>query len=243
MPFIAGKRSSAADEREMSGEAHDADMTVRQRREERAVDLARTLAQESRTEVRRARVAAGLSRSDVGRAVGISASQVDRFERGVLRDIRLEQLCRLSVAVGLVPSLRFFPDGDPLRDAGQLRVLGRLQARLPATVRLRTEVPLFGRQDLRAWDAVVDGTGCLDAFEIETRIADLQAIERRVMLKLRDDQTIQHLFLVIADTRWNRQALAAGRGALRGDFPLDTRSSLASLGAGRCPGANGMILL
>ena len=85
--------------------------------------------------------------------------------------------------------------------------------------------------------------GCSDAFEIETRLADLQALERRVMLKLRDDTTIQHLFLVVADTRRNRTALSAGREALRGNFPLDTRAVLASLGAGGCPGSNGIIVI
>lgn len=217
-------------------------MTVRDRRVDRAIALADSMAGLARREFREARVASGLSRSDVGRSVGMSASQVDRFERGLLRDIRLEQMCRLSVAVGLVPSLRFYPDGDPLRDAGQVRVLGRLRDRLPSG-RFRTEVPLHGRTDLRAWDSVLDGTGCTDAFEIETRVADLQALERRVMLKLRDDPTIQHLFLVVADTRRNRMALSAGREALRGNFPLDTRAVLASFGAGGCPGSNGIIVI
>jgi hypothetical protein len=90
---------------------------------------------------------------------------------------------------------------------------------------------------------VLDGTGCVDAFEIETRLADLQAVERRTMLKIRDDASVRHVFLVIADTRWNRMALASGQEALRGNFPLDTRESMASLSAGRCPGANGIILL
>jgi transcriptional regulator with XRE-family HTH domain len=213
-------------------------MTVRDRRVDRAIALAASLSARARQEFRDARVASGLSRGDVGRSVGISPSQVDRFERGILRDIRLEQLCRLSVAVGLVPNLRFFPDGDPLRDAGQVRVLCRLHNRLPVG-RFRTEVPLHGQSDLRAWDALLDGTGCMDAFEIETRVADLQALERRVMLKLRDDTTIQHVFLVVADTRRNRTALSAGRAGLRGNLPLDTRAVLASFSAGGCPGSGG----
>jgi transcriptional regulator with XRE-family HTH domain len=243
MPFMAAKRSSGAGDREMIDERHYGGMTVRDRRIDRALVLARTLAESSRREIRQARITAGLSRVDVGRAVGVSASQVDRFERGTLRNVRLEQLCRLSVAVGLVPSVRFFPDGDPLRDAGQLRVLGRLSRRLPSTGRLRTEVPLVGRADLRAWDAVLDGTGCVDGVEIETRLSDLQAVERRLMLKARDDPTIRHVFLVLADTRANRRALETGREALRGNFPLDTRAVLASLSAGRCPGSNGLIVI
>lgn len=57
-------------------------MTVRDRRAARAASLAETLAENARREFRQARMAAGLSRGDIARPTGISASQVDRFERG-----------------------------------------------------------------------------------------------------------------------------------------------------------------
>jgi transcriptional regulator with XRE-family HTH domain len=243
MPFIARKGSSGIGDREIRALAHDHAVTTRQRLIERAVILAGQLSSSARTEFRHARMSSGLSRSDVARVAGVSPSQVDRFERGELGDIRLEQLCRLELAVGLVPSLRSFPDGDPLRDAGQGKVLGRLRDRLPASADMRTEVPLFGRTDIRARDAVIDSNGCRDAFEVETRLWDMQAMERRVMLKLRDDATIQHVFLVVADTKANRRALAAGCEMLRSAFPLDTRAVMASLAAARCPGASGVVII
>jgi transcriptional regulator with XRE-family HTH domain len=218
-------------------------MTVRDRRVSRAVALSRSMAAHARKEITEARIAAGVSRADVGRAVGMSASQVDRFERGALDDVRLGQLCRLAIAVGLSPSLRFFPGGDAVRDAGHVRLFARLRTRLPTAAQLRSEVPIHGRADLRAWDAVLDGHGCVDAFEMETRLADVQATERRVMLKSRDDAVVTHTFLVIGDTRANRAALAIGREPLRGNFPLDTRSVLAAFGSGRCPGSNGLVVL
>lgn len=218
-------------------------MTARDRRVDRAIASARELAQLARKEFREARLASGISRADAGRAVGISPSQVDRFERGLLHDIRLEQMCRLTAAVGLVPSLRFFPDGDPLRDIGQVRVLSRLRARLAAASGWRTEVPLRGQHDLRAWDALLDTDACVDAFEVETRLADLQATERRVMRKLRDDTSVGHVFLVVADTKSNRRALWFGREGLRGNFPLDTREVLKAFGAGKCPGQNGLVII
>jgi len=218
-------------------------VTARDRRLDRALALAKTLSESARKEFREARIASGLSRADAGRSVAISASQVDRFERGQLQDLRLEQICRLAAAVGLVPSLRFFPNVDPLRDIAQVRLLARVQIRLPTSVRWRTEVPLFGRADPRAWDAVLDGSGCTDALEGETRLADLQALERRIMLKLRDDPTIRHVVIVVADTRANRRALAIGREALRGNFPSDTRATMASLAAGRCPGSNAILVV
>ncbi len=77
-------------------------MTARMRRIERAVVLARTMAELTRREFRGARIASGLSRGDVGRAVGISPSQVERFERGLLRDVRLEQLMRSNARLGAI---------------------------------------------------------------------------------------------------------------------------------------------
>jgi transcriptional regulator with XRE-family HTH domain len=201
------------------------------------------MAESARKEFRLARIAAGLSRADAGEAVGLSASQVDRYERGQLRDIRIEQLCRLSLAVGLVPGLRFAPDVDPVRDVAQVRLLGRVRERAVSSIHWRTEVPLVGVRDARAWDAVADGHGCVDAFEAETRLSDVQAIERRVMRKFRDDRAVQHVMLVVADTRANRQALAVAREGLRGNFPLDTRAAIDALGLGRCPGANAILIL
>jgi DNA-binding XRE family transcriptional regulator len=218
-------------------------MPIRNRRVDRAIAIADNIAAYVRDEIRRARIAAGLSQDDVASAVGLSGSQVGRFERGELDDIGIEQLCRRGIAVGLVPSLRLYPHGDPVRDVAQVRLLARLRSRISPGLRWRVEVPLHGRHDPRAWDTVLDGSGCADAVEAETRIEDLQATERRSLLKLRDDSTIGHLILLVADTRANRRALDLGREMLRAQFPLDTRSALASLSAGRCPGANAIVIL
>jgi len=218
-------------------------MPTRDRRLDRALAISRQLSAYAVSEIRSARVAIGLSQDDLGRSVGISGSQVGRFERGELDDIGLEQLCRLSASVGLVPSLRLYPAGDPMRDVAQVRLLERVRGRLPPDAKWRTEVPLHGRSDARAWDAVTDSVACVDAFEAESRLGDLQAAERRIMLKLRDDPVIGHVFLVVAATRSNRRTLALGRTALLGNFPLDTREALASLSRGRCPGANGLLVL
>ena len=218
-------------------------MPTRDRRLDRAIALSHEIAAYARSEIRSARVTVGLSQDDVGRSVDISGSQVGRFERGELDDLGLGQLCRLSAAVGLVPSIRLYPAGDPVRDTAQVRLLGRLRARLPPDVSWRTEVPLHGRSDARAWDAVVQWPGCIDAFEAESRLGDLQATVRRTLLKRRDDSTIGHVFLVVAATRANRRALELGREELRGNFPLDTRETFASMARGRCPGANGLMVL
>lgn len=78
--------------------------------------------------------------------------------------------------------------------------------------------------------------------EAETRLADGQALERRIALKIRDGGP-GHVLLLVADTRSNRHALAALRGGLRATFPLEGRSVLAAVRDGRDPGANGVVVL
>lgn len=205
--------------------------------------MARSVTHDALREFRQARVAAGLSYRDVGRAVGLSPSQVGRLARGEIRDVTLGQVCRLHAAVGLVTTMRAFPLDDPIRDASQVRLMERLRVRLATAIRLRTEVTVPGHGELRAWDGVLDGHGCTDALEAESRVGDIQAMERRIMRKHRDDPTIKHVFLVVSDTRSNRDVLRVFREQLRGNFPLDTSQVLASLSAGRCPGASGIIVI
>jgi len=218
-------------------------MPTRDARLDRALAMARRHLATSAEEFRSARVAAGISQRDAGSSVGLSRAQVGRFERAELADVGIERLCRLSAAVGLAVAMRLYPDGDAVRDVAHISLLGRLRALLPPTVRWRTEVPIRGSSDLRAWDAVIDGTGCVDAVEAETRLGDIQAMQRRVMRKLRDDPSIEHVILLIADTRHDRRALESAREALRGDFPLDTRQALARLRQGVCPSANAVVIL
>ncbi len=101
-------------------------------------------------------------------------------------------------------------------------------------------MPIIG--DLRGLDARTELKGLWIGFEAETRLGDIQAVERKVVLKKRDAQ-LDRMVLVVADTRWNRGAIAQHREALRGSFPLDTRAVLVSLVAGRPPDADGIVIL
>ena len=218
-------------------------MTSRDRRLDRALARERSILTAARAEISATRRSLGLSRRELAAAIGVSEGQVVRFEVGADRDVGIGRLTRLAAGVGLEVSLRFYPDGDAVRDAGSLRLEKRLRARLAPSLRWRSEVLVLGAADLRAWDGVVDGTGCVDAFELETRVGDVQATERRLHRKLRDDPSVRHLFLVIADTRHGRAVLADARERLRESFPLDTREVLAAFGTGRCPGASGIVII
>jgi transcriptional regulator with XRE-family HTH domain len=218
-------------------------MTTADRRLVRAVQREREILEMARRELHATRRSLGLSRRELGTSVGVSDGEIARFEKAVDLDVQLGRLARIATGLGLAVSLRFYPEGEPIRDAGHLRLERRLHARMAPTVRWQTEVPLVGTRDLRAWDAVATGTGCTDAFEFETRIGDLQATERRLALKLRDDQAVEHLFLVLADTRHTRHVIRVARDRIRETFPLDTREALGAFGEGRCPRASGLVIL
>jgi hypothetical protein len=145
----------------------------------------------------------------------------------------LGRLFRAAAAVGLTPSVRLFPDGDPLRDAGQSRLLARLHAEVHPSLRWRTEVPLPTPGDLRAWDAVVSGPDWWRPVEVEAALRDAQATERRLALKCRDGDAAAPI-LVLAETRRNRAALAAAPAAFA-TLPVRTGEILAALRQGEDP--------
>jgi hypothetical protein len=108
-------------------------------------------------------------------------------------------------------------------------------------VRWRTEVPLPIPGDLRAWDAVIARDAWRIGVEGETVLDDAQALDRRLALKQRDGG-VDHVILVVADTRRNRRVLAAAPMAFAG-LPLRTRVLLASLRSGSEPTDNGIVIL
>ena len=181
----------------------------------------------------------------VAASSGISASQVGRIERGTLPGVSVDQLARVGAAVGLDVRVRSYPGPDPLLDAGQIAVLGRLRPRLHPDLGFRAEVPLPITGDQRAWDAMIDalrGIAPLLPVEVESRLIDGQAQIRRVMLKLRDSG-LEHVLVVIADTRRNRDAVAAAASTILADFSIRQRRAMASLAAGEHPGGSALVLL
>jgi transcriptional regulator with XRE-family HTH domain len=196
-------------------------------------------------DVRLARIGAGLSQEAVGRSVGVSHSRISRLERGEISSPDLELLSACCAVVGLDLSIRTYPAGDPIRDRAQLALLERLRLRLHPSLRWRTEVPLPIEGDLRAWDAEIRGSIPLRwraRVEAETRIADGQALERKLALKLRDDPD-GHLILLVADTRANRRALVTLAPGFRQRLPHGTRETLSALGAGREPPGSGIVIM
>jgi transcriptional regulator with XRE-family HTH domain len=193
-------------------------------------------------ELRRARGAAGLSQRLVGRASGLSHSTISRIENAALPNASVGELARIAAVVGLQLSLRTYPGGDALRDAGQLKLLSKFREHLSASLSWRTEVPLPIKGDRRAWDAVVRGPTFRIGIEAETRIVDAQAIARKVSLKLRDGG-VDSMVLLVAATATNRANSAALVSAFDGKSRIDARAILDALSRGTDPGGSGIVLL
>jgi transcriptional regulator with XRE-family HTH domain len=199
-------------------------------------------------ELRQARIMAGLSLASVATAVGISASQISRIERGFISRASVICLVRIGAVVGLDVRVRAYPGSDAVRDAGHVRVIERLRSHIPPSVTVRLEVPLPIVGDRRAWDVwlggLVDEVGRTRGIpvDVETRIADAQAQLRRITLKLRDAGE-DDVLLVVADTPANRRAVAPTWNVLSGLFPVSARKALAALALGRYPGGSSLVFI
>jgi transcriptional regulator with XRE-family HTH domain len=192
-------------------------------------------------DVREERLRGGLSLDAIAATLGWSRAKVRRIERGDLSTTVFD-LCRLCVAVGLDPSIRVYPGPTVLRDAGQVRLLERFRMRVHPAWDWATEVPFPSPGDPRAWDGFLRRASTRIGIEAESRLRDAQATARRLAIKQRDGG-VDRIILLLAETRANSAALAAGREYLRARFPLDTRAVLRALGDGRDPGANGIVVL
>lgn len=222
-------------------------MSTRERAASRGSRIAREDLARIGAEFRNARVGADLSLVAVGRAVGLSKSHLARIERAQVLNIGMQHLVRIGAVLGLDVRIRAYPGGDPLRDAGHVRLGGRFRGRLHPGIRVRSERLLPNIADARAWDQWLDGWPAGRnhdglAAELETRITDYQALMRRLNRKVRDGG-VSSVLLIMADTPSNRRAIAAAGTQAAADFPISARSALASLAAGERPAGSALIFI
>jgi len=223
-------------------------MPPRERAVDRGTRRARAIEAELGGEIRRARVGGGLTQDEVGDACDITGAYESLIELGLAHGASITTLVRVTSVVGLDLSVRAYPGGAILRDAGHRALLERLRAAISPTLAWRTEVPLPNPGDQRAWDAMIAGqlSNLNEAFrvgvEAEMRARDQQALQRRIALKHRDGG-VDHVLLVLAATRCNRVFLREAGAARAPDFPLPGRHAITALAAGRNPGGSSILML
>jgi transcriptional regulator with XRE-family HTH domain len=196
------------------------------------------------SELRERRLMLNISQELLAGACRISRKHYGRIETGRLQTLTIVELNRIAAALGLTTSIRLFPVGLPIRDAGHAHKLQSLVASVAPPLTCRLEVPLRrieDRPEWRAWDLMLIGDGARTAMELEMRLRDVQAMRRRVDLKRRDDPT-ESFVLLVADTRTNRLVLAEYADLFR-DLPRLRPSIVRSaLAAGRHP-PTGLLLI
>lgn len=217
-------------------------MTSRERPSSRGRLRGERLLVELLREIRDARIARNLSQRTLGAAVGLSDSRISILERGGYPEVPFVVVAQVLGAVGLELSARAYPVGGGLRDVAQVKLLQRFRLRISGEFSLRTEVPMPIQGDLRAWDAAVVRPSLRIGVDAETRLRDIQAVDRRVMLKLRDSGFDRAIILVAA-TRTNRQAIHDSVDALAANYPVPSATALRALAAGVDPGGNSVVIL
>jgi transcriptional regulator with XRE-family HTH domain len=215
---------------------------TRERRIDVGAARGRALSTSILAELRAARLDRGLGGADIARVVGMSPAQYSRIERGLTDSLSIERAAVLLATVGLELSVRAYPGGEPLRDGAHAALIGRLGGNLHRSLRFPREVPFPTPGDKRAWDAVVIGIDWRHGIEAETRPRDLQGLERRLALKLRDGD-VSSMSLLLLDSHHNRDFVRTHGDSLAERFPIPGRRTLELLRAGVDPGGSSIILL
>lgn len=191
------------------------------------------------SELRQARRRAGLTAQAVASVLGVSHPTFLRNERGY-RGMPPILLARHAAVVGLRVRIKLYPEGEAVRDAGQVALIRRFREEVGELGKWAFEVPIPRSGDQRALDAVLTVAGGRIGLEFYTRLADVQAQLRAANLKKRDAE-LDRLVVVVQATRANRRALREAGTALA-DFPGGGRRLLTALAAGEMPANDGVIL-
>jgi len=189
-------------------------------------------------EFRDKRVEIGLSQQQVALAAGISRLSYLRIERGSMSNLQIVTASRVAAVLGLELAVRAYPGAGSMRGAAHTARLSSVMQHVAPPLSFANEVPLpQGPErpfEQRAWDAMVSGRDKRTGFEMEMRIRDGQALDRRIELKRRDDP-VDGVVLLLADTKTNRDAIDGNPGLFPNLVRLTFRELARLLRSGQHP--------
>jgi transcriptional regulator with XRE-family HTH domain len=226
----------------MSATGQDHAMSTRERPADRGSRRGRHLLEQLIREFQEARVGAGISQKLIAGAIGRSDAWVSWTESGENASLSIVDASRMLACVGLDLAVRAYPAGRGVRDEAQLALIARLRPLVASTWEWRTEVPIPLAGDPRAWDVVLRGPAASIGVDAETRLRDIQALDRRVMLKLRDSG-LDRAIILVPPTRTNRATLRDVADSIRMNYPISSRQALDALVNARDPGGNAILVL
>lgn len=207
---------------------------------------ARLLADRFGTELRLARISAGLTQRRLAQRAGVSQQEVSRAERGSLRTT-LETRCRLAAACGTELGWRLYPVATVgLRDSGQLDVAQAIVRVAHPRWAAGLEVPV-NEGDLRAADLVLESDDEVVLIEVERTLVDFQAQLRAAQLK-RDSLALRmgrpvRLVLAVPDTASVRARLAPYVDLIARSLPISSRTIWAALRGKSEVGGDGILFV
>lgn len=214
-------------------------MSTKDRARDRGLRRAARIRADVASELRDARLAAGVAQARVARAAGVTQPSVSRAESATGGPISLEALAVQFAALGMQLSIKAYPVGSPVRDVAHLELLGRMHELVSDRFGWHPEALIGPTGDLRAWDVLLTGPAGIGV-DAETRLHDIQALQRRTEAKARDS-FVDRVVLVVANTRHDRRVLRERAASLLASFPQDALTTLDVLRSGRDPGANGIV--
>ena len=216
-------------------------MSTRERARDRGLRRATQIRTDIASELRAARLAADVTQSHVARVAGLTQPSISRAETPSAGPVSIEALAVHSAVLGMQLSVKTYPVGSPVRDAAHLELLARFRLAVYDGFGWHPEALIGQRGDLRAWDVLLSGPVRIGV-DAETRLRDIQSLQRKTGAKARDSG-VDRVVLVVSNSRHNRRVLNEHALALSGTFRLGHMATMDALRAGRDPGDNGIVRL
>lgn len=216
-------------------------MATSETRLQRGTRRGRQLQHAAIEDLREKRVLAGLSQAELARELGCGQAEVSRLEseKADITLVRVAQMCSL---LGLRPRLELYPLGEPLRDAGQMKLIACFRAILAPIWHVMLEAPFPTLGDLRSWDVLLRLSSTYRiGVEAETRVRDQQELVRRIRQRELHGG-VDAILIILSDSLHNRRLVGGLREALGSAYATPTGPILASLRTGQPLAGSGVVL-